>query len=94
MSALATVAMVAGKSYKGKFTAKIDFPLFLYFMFYYIIFFVFYITIADADIGSLLRLKSLSIHYLISIWTTCWWNLSKIVWFELYKILSFVTKNG
>ena len=35
--------------------------------------------------------KSKSLH-LISIWTTCWWNLNKIVWSELYKILSF--KNG
>ena len=38
MSALATVA---GESFNGKFTAKIDFPIA-----------VFYITIADADIGS------------------------------------------
>ena len=41
MSALATVA---GKSFNGKFTAKIDFAL-GYFIF-------FYITIADADNGS------------------------------------------
>ena len=47
MSALATVA---GKSFHGKFTAKIDFPDR-----------AFYVIIADADIGSL----SLSIHYLI-----------------------------
>ena len=32
-----------------------------------------------------LEVYSLAIHYLISIWTTCWWNLNKIVWFELYK---------
>ena len=32
------------------------------------------------------------IHYLRSIWTTCWWNLKKIAWSELYKILSFLTK--
>ena len=43
MSALATVA---GKSFNGKFTAKIDFP-------------VFYITIADADIGSQKSLHTL-----------------------------------
>ena len=29
-------------------------------------------------------IESLSIIYLISIWTTCWWNLNKIVWSELY----------
>ena len=40
MSALATVA---GKSFKGKFIAKIDFPI-EYFI---------YVTIADADTGSL-----------------------------------------
>ena len=32
------------------------------------------------------------IHYLISIWTTRWWNWSKIVWSEPYKILCFLTK--
>ena len=38
---------------------------------------VFYVTIADDVMGSL------SIHYLISIWITYWW--------ELHKILSFLT---
>ena len=33
--------------------------------------------------------KIFFIHYLISIWATCWWNLNKIVWYEIYKILSF-----
>ena len=39
-----------------------------------------------------LKVLSRFIHYLISIWTTCWWNLNKIVWTELYKILIFLTK--
>ena len=29
-------------------------------------------------------------YYLISIWTTCWWNLNKIVWSELYEIWIFL----
>ena len=49
MSALATVA---GKSFNGKFTAKIDFPL------------EFYITIADTDIVSLKSLHILFDKYL------------------------------
>ena len=36
-----------------------------------------------------LEVYSLSIHYLISIWTKCCWNWNKIVWSELHKILSF-----
>ena len=52
MSALATVA---GKSFNGKFTPKIDFPI-RYFMLSLLI-----LT---------LKVLSLSIHYLISIWTT------------------------
>ena len=36
-------------------------------------------------------LKSLFIHYLVRIWITCWWNLNKIVWSKIYKILSFLT---
>ena len=63
MSALATVA---GKSFNGKFTAKIDFP-------------IGYVTITDADSGSL---KSL--HYLNhadEIWTkSCGLNYTKIFW--------------
>ena len=69
MSALATVTH---KSFNGKLTAKIDFPIGY--------------TIADADIK---RLKSL--HYLVSICTTYWWNLNKIVWHEQHKILNFLT---
>ena len=37
---------------------------------------------------------SLSIHYLIRIWTTCCWNLNIIVLSELRITLSFLTKNG
>ena len=36
--------------------------------------------------------RSLSISYLISILTTCSWNLDKIVFSRLYKILSFLAK--
>ena len=39
-----------------------------------------------------LEVLSLSIYYLISIWTTCWQNLNKIVWSVPYKILCFLTK--
>ena len=42
----------------------------------------FYVTITDHDIESL----TFSTHYLISIWTTCWWNLNKIVWYEWLAI--------
>ena len=74
MSALATVA---GRSFNGKFTAKIDFSI-------------------GYSILSLpmltLEVLSLSIHYLISIWTTCWWNLNKIVWSGLLKIWAFWQK--
>ena len=76
MSALATVAR---KSFKGKFTAKIDFPIGHFML---------------PLLMLTLEVKSLSIHYLISIWTTSWWNLNKIVWSEIYKMLSFLTKNG
>ena len=48
MSALATVA---GKSYNGKFTAKIDFP-------------IGYVTMADTDIESLKSLQILFDKYL------------------------------
>ena len=49
---MSALARVARKSFNGKFTAKIDFPV-GHFM----------LTIADADIGSLESL----IHYLTSI---------------------------
>ena len=52
MSALATVA---GKSFNGKFTANIDFPLG---------YFTLDPTIADADIGSLKSLHTLFDKYL------------------------------
>ena len=50
MSALATVAR---KSFNGKFAAKIDFPNW-----------AFYVTIADADIGSIKSLYTLFEKYL------------------------------
>ena len=50
MSALATVT---GKSFNCKFIAKIYFPIGL-----------FYVTIADADIGSLMSLHTLFDKYL------------------------------
>ena len=52
---------VARKSINGRFIVNIDFPI------------GHNVTITDADIGSL----NLSMHYLISIWTQCWWNLNK-----------------
>ena len=42
---MSALAMIARKSFNGKFTAKIDFP--------------FYVTIADADIKSLKSLHTL-----------------------------------
>ena len=41
-----------------------------------------------------LEVLSLSIHYLISVWTTSWWNLNKIVWSKPLKKLCFLTTNG
>ena len=41
-----------------------------------------------------LEVKSLSIYYLISIWTTCWWNLNKIIWAKLHEILISWQKTG
>ena len=60
-----------------KFTAKIDFPI-VHFMLPLLM-----LT---------LEVLSLSIHYLISILTTCWWNLNKIVWIEPYEICAFSQK--
>ena len=53
MSALPTVA---GKSFNRKFTPKTDFPI--------EVFFFFYVTIADTDIGSLKSLHTLFDKYL------------------------------
>ena len=69
---MSALATIARKSVNGKFTANIDFPIGLC-----------YVTIDDVDIES----QILSIHYLISIWTTRWQNLNKIVWSEPYKML-------
>ena len=76
MLALTTVAR---KSFNGKFTAKIDFPIG---------------HLMLQLLMLILKVSSFSIHYLISIWITGWWNLNNIVWSKLYKILSFLTKNG
>ena len=76
---MSALATVARKIFNGKFAAKTDFP------------------IGHCMLPLLmLTLKVLSffIHYLIKFWTTCWWNLKTIVWFKLYKILSYLTKNG
>ena len=66
MSALATAA---GKSFNGKFTAKVNFS---------IGYFLLPLLMLTSEVCSL------SIHYLISVWTTCWCNLNKIVWSKLY----------
>ena len=73
------LAKVAGKSFNGKFIVKIDFPIW-----------VFYVTIADADIGSLKALHTLFDKYLDYMLV----KIDQIVWSELYKIFSFLTKNG
>ena len=75
MSAIATVAR---KSFNGKFTAKIDFPIGHFML---------------PLLMLTLEVQSLFIHYLICIWSICWWNLNKIVWSEPCKILCFLTKN-
>ena len=36
-------------------------------------------------IDILCEVWSLYKHYLISIWTTCWWNLNKITWYNIFK---------
>ena len=76
---MSALATVARKSFNGKFTAKVDFMIGHFML---------------PLMMLTLEVYSLSIHYLVSIWTTCWWNLNEIVWFELYKILSFLTKRG
>ena len=71
MSALPTVA---GNSFNGKFTAKIDFS---------IGYFILPLLMLTMEVWSR------SIHYLVSILTTCWWNLNKIVylymWFYMWN---------
>ena len=47
---MSALAMVAGKSFKAKFTAKVDFSI--------------YVTISDVDIGSLKFLHTLFDKYL------------------------------
>ena len=74
MSALATVKQ---NSFKGKFTAEINFPDRVFML---------------SLLMQALKVKSVFIHYLIRIWITCWWNLNKIVWSDLHKILRFMTK--
>ena len=71
---MSALATVAEEIFNGIFTAKIDFPLG-------------HFTLPLLMLT--LEVQSLSICYLISIWTTCWWNLNEIVGSELYKILSF-----
>ena len=46
----------------------------------------FYVNITDANVWSL------SIHYLKSIWTTCWWNLNKLVIHEIYTIFELFSE--
>ena len=77
-----TFEMVAQKSFNGNFTAKIDFPI-GHFM----------LPLLKLTLD-MLEVRSLSIHYLISIWITCWCrrNSNKIVLYEMYKILSFFSK--
>ena len=62
-------ATVTRKRFTSKYTAKIDFLVGF-----------FYITIANADIGSLRPLY----NYLISIFTTCWLHFTRIRWSELH----------
>ena len=71
------LATVPWKSFNGIFSAKIDFPIGHFIL---------------PLLMLTLKVESLSIHYLVSIWTTNWWNLNKIVWSEPYKILCFLTK--
>ena len=52
----------ARKSFNGKFTVKIDFPIGNFML---------------PLLMLTLKVLSLSIHYFLSIWTTCWWNLNK-----------------
>ena len=75
--AVLAFATVAWESFKGKFTAKIGFS-------------IGYFRLPLLTLT--LEVWGLSIHYLISIWTTCWWNLDKNAWYKIYKILSFLAK--
>ena len=62
-------ALVAQKSFNGEFTANNWFSDQ-----------TFYVTIANF---LSMKVLSLSIHCWISIWTTSWWNLNKIIWYEI-----------
>ena len=69
---MSALATVERKSYNGKFAAKIDFPIGHFML---------------PLLMLTLEILSFSIHYLIKIWTTCWWNLNKIIWSEPYNFL-------
>ena len=74
---MSALATVTRKSSNSKFTVKIDFPIGHFML---------------PLLMLILEDQSFSIHYLIGVWTTCWWNLNQVVWSKLYKILSFLTK--
>ena len=40
-----------------------------------------------------LEVYSLFLHYLLCVWTICRWNLNKIIWSDIYKILSLSIEN-
>ena len=67
---IAALAKVARKSFNCILTAKID-------IFWSIGHFMLPFLMLTFEV------YSLSIHYLVSIWSIWWWNLSKIVWSEL-----------
>ena len=71
-------ATVARKSFNGKFTTKNDFSVQ-----------TFYVTIIDADIGSLKSLHILFNKYLNHMPV----KLEQIVWHKIHTILSFFGKN-
>ena len=77
---MSVLATVAGERFKGNLTAKIDF-LNVYFIVPMLM-----LTLEVYSLFHTLFDKVFGPH--------AGENLNKIVWSELYKILSFLTKNG
>ena len=74
---MSAIAIVAWKSFSCKFSAKTKFPIWDFML---------------PLLMLTLEVLSLSMHYFIRIWTTCWWNLNKIILSKIYRMLIFLTK--
>ena len=74
---MSALAAVVRKSFNRKITWKLDFLIGNFML---------------PVLMLTLEIVSLSIHYLISVWTTCCWNLKKKSYGSKYTILSFLAK--